>query len=144
MLLIILISGFITVLISPLVNLMEKKRIHASITIIWIYLAVLLIAMIVVGTIIPIIITYITDTVSTVIHWANEAQSIYSLQWIKGFDSITMLNKQYYFSLMRVISIIPSHLLEIMLGTYNLLLQISSQHSPVEDFRYSQVLEMYF
>ena len=85
LLLIILISGFITVLISPLVNLMEKKRIHASITIIWIYLAVLLIAMIVVGTIIPIIITYITDTVSTVIHWANEAQSIYSLQWIKGF-----------------------------------------------------------
>lgn len=41
--------------------------------------------MIVVGTIIPIIVTYVTDTISTVISWANEAQSIYAIQGIKGF-----------------------------------------------------------
>ncbi len=85
LLLIVLIAGFITILVTPLVNLMERKWIHASLTIIWVYLIVLLLGMIVVGTIIPIIVTYVTDTISTVISWANEAQSIYAIQGIKGF-----------------------------------------------------------
>lgn len=85
LLLIVLIAGFITILVTPLVNLMERKWIHASLTIIWVYLIVFLIGMIVVGTIIPIIVTYVTDTISTVILWANEAQSIYAIQGIKGF-----------------------------------------------------------
>lgn len=84
-LVIILISGFITILISPLVNILEKRHIHASFTIMWIYMIIIVIWLVVVGTIIPIIITYVTDTVNTVIHWANEAQSIYTAHWIKGF-----------------------------------------------------------
>lgn len=83
--LVLLISSFITILISPLIDIMEKKRIHASLTIIWVYLAVIIIGSIVVGTIIPIIITYVSETVTTVITWANEAQSIYATHGIKWF-----------------------------------------------------------
>lgn len=84
-LLVILISGFITILITPLINILEKKHIHASFTIIWIYLTIVIIWLIVVGTIMPIIVTYLSDTINIVIVWANEAQSIYSLKWISGF-----------------------------------------------------------
>lgn len=78
LLLVLLISAFITILITPLIDLLEKKHIHASITIIGIYLIVLVIASIVMGTIIPIIITYVTDTVNIIVNWVNEAQAIYN------------------------------------------------------------------
>lgn len=84
-LIVILISSFITILISPLVNLLEKKHVHGSLTIIGIYLIILIIGMIIVGTIIPIIITYVSETVNTVIRWANEAELIYSTNGISGF-----------------------------------------------------------
>lgn len=83
--LVLVISSFITILISPLLDILEKRRIHASITILWVYLIVLVIGSIVVGTVIPIIITYVTETVTTVIAWANEAQSIYAVHGIKWF-----------------------------------------------------------
>ncbi len=83
--LIIVVSWFITILITPLIDLLEKKRIHASFTIIGIYLIVLIIGSIVAGTIIPIIINYVTETVTTVIRWANEAQGIYAQSGIHGF-----------------------------------------------------------
>lgn len=82
---ILVISGFITILITPLIDLLEKKRIHASITILGIYMLVLVIGTIVIGTIIPIIITYVTDTVTTVIEWTKSAQIIYTTQGIHGF-----------------------------------------------------------
>lgn len=85
LILVLLISSFITILIAPLIDLMEKRRIHASITIIGIYLTIIIIGSIVVWTIIPIIITYVSDTVSAVIHWANQAQSIYTSQGIRWF-----------------------------------------------------------
>lgn len=85
LLVIILISGFITVLITPLIELMQKRGIHPSVTIIWLYLIVMIIGSIVIGTVIPIIITYVTDTVTTVVAWANDAQSIYAQKWISGF-----------------------------------------------------------
>lgn len=84
-LVILLISGFITILITPLVTLLERKYVHASLTILWIYLTIIVIWLVVAWTVIPIIITYVTNTVNTVIHWANEAQSIYTTHWIKGF-----------------------------------------------------------
>ncbi len=84
--LVLVVSSFITILISPLIDMMEKRRIHASLTIIWVYLIIIIIGSVVVGTIIPIIITYVTDTVTTVITWANEAQSIYAIHWIQWFN----------------------------------------------------------
>jgi predicted PurR-regulated permease PerM len=82
---ILVIAGFITILITPLIDLLEEKRIHASITILGIYMLVLVIGTIVIGTIIPIIITYVTDTVTTVIEWTKSAQLIYTRQGIHGF-----------------------------------------------------------
>lgn len=96
-LVVLLISGFITILIAPLVSILEKKHIHASFTIMWIYLIIIIIWLIVVGTIIPIIVTYVTDTVNTVIYWASEAQSIYSSHWIKGFWLSPYIEKSILF-----------------------------------------------
>ncbi|NRH20500.1 AI-2E family transporter [Candidatus Gracilibacteria bacterium] len=96
-LVVLLISGFITILIAPLVSILEKKHIHASFTIMGIYLIIIIIGLIVVGTIIPIIVTYVTDTVNTVIYWASEAQSIYSSHGIKGFGLSPYIEKSILF-----------------------------------------------
>jgi predicted PurR-regulated permease PerM len=85
LILILLVSSFITILITPLIDLLERKKIHASITILWVYLFVIIIGSIVAGTIVPIIINYVSDTVTIVIRWANEAQWTYASLWIKGF-----------------------------------------------------------
>lgn len=81
----IIISAFITILITPLIDLMERSGIHASLTIIGVYLIILVIGSIVASTIVPIIITYVTETVTTVIEWTKTAQSIYTTQGIHGF-----------------------------------------------------------
>ena len=93
----ILISSFITILIAPLVNFLEKKHIHASLTIMWLYLIIIIIWLIVVGTIIPIIINYITNTINTVIQWTNEAQSIYTNYGIKWFGLSKYIEKWILF-----------------------------------------------
>lgn len=77
---VLLVSGFITILVTPLIDSLEKKGIHASITMICIYLLVIIIGSIMASTIIPIIINYVTDTVTTVISWTKTAQSIYTSQ----------------------------------------------------------------
>ena len=82
---VLLVSGFITILVTPLIDSLEKKGIHAGITMICIYLLVIIIGSIMASTIIPIIINYVTDTVTTVISWTQTAQSIYTSQWIQGF-----------------------------------------------------------
>ena len=82
-LVVILISGFITILITPLIDIMQKRGVHASLTIIGVYLIVMIIGSIVVGTIIPIIINYVSETVTTVVSWSNQAQSVYASQGIK-------------------------------------------------------------
>ncbi len=78
LILVLLISSFITILVTPLIDLMENRKIHASITLIGVYLIIIIIASVIAGTIVPIIITYVSDTVNAVIHWANEAQLIYT------------------------------------------------------------------
>lgn len=97
LILVLLISSFITILITPLIDLMEQRRIHASITIIGIYLIIIIIGSIVAWTIIPIIITYVSDTVSTVIRWANEAQMTYTSQWIHWFGFNPYIEKTILF-----------------------------------------------
>lgn len=80
LLLVLLISAFITILITPLIDLLEKKHIHASITIIGVYVSIIIIGSVVASTVIPIIITYVSETVSSIIAWANAAQGIYAQQ----------------------------------------------------------------
>lgn len=83
---IILISSFITMLVTPLVDALEKKRIHAGITLVWVYIAIILIATVIIGTIIPIIVSYITDTVSGIITWSRNAQILYNTEGIGAFN----------------------------------------------------------
>ena len=99
LLLVLLISAFITILITPLIDLLEKKHIHASITIIGVYVSVIIIGSVVASTVIPIIITYVSETVSSIIAWANAAQGIYAQQWINGFGLNPYIEKSILFLL---------------------------------------------
>ena len=71
------ISGFLTILMSPLVDRGEKYDIPSWVTVIGIYVAVFLLGSIVIGTLVPIVINYVTDTATLVIHWVNTAQETY-------------------------------------------------------------------
>ncbi len=84
-LLILIIAGFITILINPLANLWEKHKIPAWLTVLWVYIIILLLWSIVIGTLIPIIINYLTDTANLIIGWVNSAQAIYLKEWITWF-----------------------------------------------------------
>jgi hypothetical protein len=55
------------------------------VTVIGVYIVIFLLGSIVIGTLIPIIINYVTDTASVVINWVNSAQSVYMTQGITGF-----------------------------------------------------------
>jgi predicted PurR-regulated permease PerM len=83
--LVLLISGFLTVLITPLVEKWKKYHIPEWITILSVYVIIFFLGMIVIGTLIPIIITYVSDTVNIIITWVNNAQSIYAREGIEGF-----------------------------------------------------------
>ncbi|MBP6981298.1 AI-2E family transporter [Candidatus Gracilibacteria bacterium] len=82
---IILISGFLTIIFTPIIEKGEKYRIPSWITLLGIYIIILVLLGIVIGTLIPIIITYVTDTVNAIIKWANTAQNIYMQSGIHGF-----------------------------------------------------------
>lgn len=83
--LMLVISGFLTILINPLADKWEKHHIPAWMTVIGVYIVIFLLGSIVIGTLIPIIINYVTDTASVVINWVNSAQSVYITQGITGF-----------------------------------------------------------
>jgi len=80
-----LIAGFITILVNPLANLWEKYKIPAWLTVLWVYIVILLLWSIVIGTLIPIIVNYVTDTANLIIGWVNSAQAIYLKEGIAGF-----------------------------------------------------------
>jgi predicted PurR-regulated permease PerM len=65
--------------------MMQKRHIHPSITILSVYLTIIIIASIMAGTIIPIIINYVSGTISTIIEWTKVAQSTYAVGGIHGF-----------------------------------------------------------
>lgn len=85
LLLVLIVSGFITIVINPLVNKGEHYRIPAWVTVICVYIIIFLLWSIVIGTLVPIVINYVTDTATLVISWVNSAQQIYLTQWISGF-----------------------------------------------------------
>ena len=82
---ILIISGFLTIILNPLVTFGEKKKVPAWITLIAVYIIVIILWSIVIGTLIPIIVTYVTDTINTIILWVNNAKSLYVKEWIEWF-----------------------------------------------------------
>lgn len=94
-----MISGFITILINPLVNRGELSKIPAWLTVIAVYIVLLLLGSIVVGTVIPIVINYVTDTATAIINWANTAQSIYIREGLSGFHFHPYIEKGIEFTL---------------------------------------------
>lgn len=79
------IAGFLSILIIPLVDRLKKYKIPEWLTIILVYSGILLIAGIVIGTILPIVITYVSTIVGQVIQWSTEAQATYMRHGISGF-----------------------------------------------------------
>ncbi|MFZ2256079.1 MAG: AI-2E family transporter [Patescibacteria group bacterium] len=83
--LLVMIAGFVTIVMNPLINLGERRNIPSWITLIGVYIIVFLLGSMVIGTLIPIIIDYLTETASLVINWVNSAQSTYLRDGIQGF-----------------------------------------------------------
>lgn len=83
--LIIVIAGFITILINPLAEKGENYNIPAWISVIGVYIVIFFLWSIVIGTLIPIIIDYVTNTVSIITNWVNTAQSVYLRDGLSGF-----------------------------------------------------------
>ena len=94
---ILLVSGFLTIIISPLVTLGEKYKIPAWITVIGVFIAIILLLLIVVGTLIPILSNYISDSIGTVTSWTNNAKEIYLTQGIQGFHLHPYIEKAILF-----------------------------------------------
>ncbi len=93
-----IISGFLTILMSPLVDHGERRyNIHSWITVITIYVVIFLLGSIVIGTLIPIVIDYVTDTATLVIHWVNTAQETYVQHGISWFHFHPYLEKLVLF-----------------------------------------------
>lgn len=95
--LMLVIAGFLTILINPLADYGEKHRIPAGITVIGVYIIIFLLGSIVIGTLIPIIIDYVTDTAALVITWVNTSQDIYMKEWIAGFHFHPYIEKGIIF-----------------------------------------------
>jgi predicted PurR-regulated permease PerM len=84
-LIIVLIAGFITILVNPLVNLGERHHVPSWLTLMWVYIGFFVLGSVIIGTFIPIITDYISIIIRTIIDWANNIQQVYTtqggLQW---------------------------------------------------------------
>ena len=60
---IIVISGFLTIIINPLVDRSERYKIPAWITVLGVFIVIFLLGTIVIGTLIPIIVNYISESI---------------------------------------------------------------------------------
>ncbi len=85
LLLIVIIAGFITILITPLAEKGEKYGIPAWMSLLWVYIIIFFLWSIVIGTLIPIVIDYVTNTVNIITSWVNTAQSVYLREGLSGF-----------------------------------------------------------
>lgn len=72
------VAGFLTILITPLVEKWRKFHIPEWITIVIVYVTIILLATIVAVSIIPIVIDYFASIIRQITHWANTAQETYS------------------------------------------------------------------
>ena len=81
----ILISGFITIITHPLISLAERYKIPAWVSIIGIFIVVFLLGSIVIGTLIPIIVNYISESIGAITLWASTAKEVYMSKGIGWF-----------------------------------------------------------
>lgn len=79
------VAGFVSMLIIPLVDKLKKHKIPEWLTIVLVYIGILLLATIVILTIIPIVVNYITNVVNQVITWSTTAQITFQTEGIRGF-----------------------------------------------------------
>lgn len=93
-------AGFLTLLITPLVEKWKKYHIPEWLTVIVVYAVIILLASIVIGTIIPIIINYLMELARQITHWASTAQDTYIRYGIDGFSMPNWLKNWilYFFS----------------------------------------------
>jgi predicted PurR-regulated permease PerM len=75
-----LISGFLTLIINPLVNKGERFHIPAWVTVIAVFIAIFLLGSIVIGTLLPIVVNYISEILGTVSLWANSTKEVFVSQ----------------------------------------------------------------
>lgn len=81
-----LISGFLTLLITPLVEKWKKYKIPEWLTICFVYVCMIFLIAVVFAAIIPIIINYLVSVTTQIINWSREAQEIFSQKWISWFN----------------------------------------------------------
>lgn len=93
----ILISLFLMIIINPIIQLGVRYHIPAWISLTGIYITVLILGSIVIGTLIPIVISYVTDTISTIIAWANTAKEVYTTSGIQWFHFHPYIEKGILF-----------------------------------------------
>jgi len=91
--LILLISAFITIVLNPLIERWEKYKIPSWLTLIWVYILVIILWSIVIGSLVPIIVNYLTNTTTLIINWVNLAQSTNLVEWIEGFGFHAYIEK---------------------------------------------------
>lgn len=91
--LILLISAFITTVLNPLIEKWEKRKIPSWLTLICVYILVIILWSIVIGSLVPIIVNYLTNTTTLIINWVNLAQSTNLVEWIKWFGFHSYIEK---------------------------------------------------
>lgn len=96
----ILTAGFITLLISPLVDKWKRYKIPEWLTVSIVYIIVVSLIVLIIGLIAPIIINYMSDLSHQVLAWSNTAQETYSRYGIHGFNLPRWLENSilYFFS----------------------------------------------
>jgi predicted PurR-regulated permease PerM len=81
---ILVISGFLTLLFSGVVDTWEKRRIPAWLTLTVIYIMATLAIILIVSTVLPIFVEYITKWVNSLIVWINSLQSSISTGGVRS------------------------------------------------------------
>lgn len=84
-LLVVLIAGFLTIVMNPLIDIWLRHHVPSWVTLIGVYIIMFLLGGIVIGTLIPIVIDYISQTATLVITWVNSSQSVYLKEGIQWF-----------------------------------------------------------
>lgn len=80
-----LVSGFLAILFNPLVELGRKKRVPAWFTVIAVYIWVILILLFIIGTVLPLLINFISQGVTAFTGWIQNIQSTYNSWWVEAF-----------------------------------------------------------
>ncbi len=86
-------SGFLTLLITPLVEKWKKYKIPEWITVVFVYFLLIFLATVVMVSIIPIIVNYLVNIVEQVTLWSQTAQQTFTRYGIAGFNLPDFLEK---------------------------------------------------